>query len=138
MIILDTNIISELMKSIPSDNVINWLDQQNVTELFFTTITIAEISYGLDLLSTGKRKTFLEESFNKSIMFSFKYRILSFDENAARNYGKIMANSKKAGRPMSVPDGQIAAIAQTNNAIVATRNIDDFEYCGIELTNPFI
>lgn len=137
MIILDTNIISELMKSIPSESVINWLDQQEVAQLYITTISIAEISYGLGALSKGKRRTLLEDAFYKSIMATFKYRILSFDESAAYFYGKIMIQRKQLGSPLSIPDGQIAAIASAHRASIATRNIRDFADCELELINPF-
>lgn len=137
MIVLDTNIISELMSNSPSANVVEWFDENNVLDLFITTVTIAEISYGLELLPNGKRKTHLEESFNKSIMIAFKHRTLFFDEDSACIYGKIMSNRKKLGQPMSIPDGQIAAIAKASNASVATRNISDFTQCGLELFNPF-
>lgn len=137
MIILDTNIISEIMKSEPSDHVVNWLNQQEAVELFITAITIAEISYGLNVLSKGKRRTTLEEAFNNAILNAFRYRILSFDEPSAQMYGKIMRLKKKSGYSVSVPDGQIASIARVNGAMIATRNIRGFTDCGLELINPF-
>lgn len=137
MIIIDTNIISELMKPTPSSRVILWLDQQEVTQLFITTITIAEIAYGLHTLPQGNRRNSLEDIFNTAIMEAFTHRILAFDQPAAYQYGKIMAHRKEIGRPLGVPDGQICAIAHNNNAMIATRNIRDFENCGIKLVNPF-
>jgi len=137
MILLDTNIISEMMKPIPNARVINWIDQQNVTQLFITAITIAEISYGLNVLPKGNRRSVLENAFNKAIKESFMHRILLFDDNAAHFYGKIMGERKKLGRPMSILDGQIAAIARTCESVIATRNINDFENCGLQLINPF-
>lgn len=137
MIIVDTNVISELMRASPAIKVIKWLDQQNITDLYITTITIAEISYGLNALPSGRRRQELENNFNKAIHHAFSHRILQFTESAALNYGKLMANRKKLGRPLSVLDGQIAAIAFTQNATLATRNIKDFSDCELDLANPF-
>lgn len=137
MILLDTNVISELMKSVPSSNVIEWIDQQQTSDLFITTITIAEISYGLSILPEGNRRNALEAAFNKVITHAFLHRILDFDTASAYAYGKIMSIRKKMGRPMSVPDGQIAAIAESNRLVIATCNIHDFCDCGFDLINPF-
>ncbi len=138
MILIDTNIISEMMKTTPSNAVVSWFDRQKTTELFITSITIAEISYGLNILSEGKRRNSLETVFNKAIVNAFKHRILSFDENAAHFYGKIMGQRKELGRPLSVLDGQIAAIARAHGFSIATRNIRDFSDCELTLINPFI
>lgn len=137
MIILDTNIISEMMRTAPSEQVITWIDQQHITELFITTITIAEISYGLNISPKGKHRYLLENIFNKTILDTFQHRILPFSESAAHIYGKIMGLRKELERPLSIPDGQIAAIARTHNATVATRNIRDFADCELDLINPF-
>ena len=137
MIIIDTNVISEMMKLSPARSVFNWFDQQDANHLFITTITIAEISYGLNTLPLGKRRTLLEEAFNNTIKEAFKHRILTFDNDAALAYGKIMSQRKELGQPLSVLDGQIIAIARTHNAKIATRNIKDFSDCGIFIINPF-
>lgn len=137
MILLDTNIISEMMKPIPNAKVVAWLNAQKSTYLFVSTITIAEISYGLNALPKGKRRQQLEDAFNKVISIGFKHRVLSFDISATYLYGKIMANRKAIGRPLSVPDGQIAAIADAQDFTLATRNHRDFVDCGLPLVNPF-
>jgi hypothetical protein len=137
MILLDTNIISEMMKPIPDPNVIQWIDRQEVTQLFVSTITIAEISYGLNVLPEGNRKALLEKAFNKALLEAFTTRILAFDESAAHCYGKIMGHRKNLGQPLGVPDGQIAAIAFSHGAAIATRNIRDFKNCDLHLINPF-
>lgn len=137
MILLDTNIISEMMKPSPSEKVVYWIDQLDSARLFISTITIAEISYGVNALPNGDRRDLLEDAFSKAIMDAFKHRILSFDESAAHQYGKIMALRKERGRPLSVLDGQIAAIASVNAFVIATRNVSDFIHCGVELINPF-
>lgn len=137
MIIVDTNIISEMMKPQPSTPVLQWLDAQEITQLFTTSITLAEISYGLNVLPQGNRRALLEDAFNKAMLAAFKHRILFFDERAAHQYGKLMGLRKELGRPLSIPDGQIAAIALVHGAAVATRNTRDFADCGLELINPW-
>ncbi len=137
MILLDTNIISELMKVRPSTQVIAWLDQQKSIHLFLSTITIAEISYGINNLPKGKRRKQLETALMQTIAVSFKHRILDFDLAAAYAYGNIMVQRRKAGKPLSIPDGQIAAIAYAQEFILATRNERDFIKCGLQIVNPF-
>src|SRR5438552_3327921 len=98
MIIVDTNIISELMKPSPSMKVIEWLDHQDPQKLYTTTITIAEITYGLNAIVTSHRKQELEHRFNHAIKDAFLYRLLPFTESSAHVYGKIMAHRKKLGK----------------------------------------
>lgn len=105
--------------------------------MFMSTITIAEIGYGLNVFLQGNRRNGLEEAFNKAIAEAFTGRLLVFDEAAAHHYGKIMAHRKELGKPLGVPDGQIAAIARAHGAAMATRNIRDFTECGLQLINPF-
>jgi toxin FitB len=137
MTLLDTNIISEMMKTNPSAKVISWLNQQEITQLFITTITIAEITYGLNALPDGQRRHALQTAFDKTIQVAFQHRTLAFDEPAAYLYGKLMAHRKSLGRSLSVLDGQTAAIAFAKNAVLATRNIRDFKECGLTLVDPF-
>ena len=133
MILLDTNIISEMMKPAPAKKVISWLDAQDSMQLFICSITIAEINYGIHVLPKGNRCQGIEMAFNKTIAAGFKHRIMHFDETAANSYGMVMAQSQKSGRTLSVLDGQIAAIAVANGAALATRNIRDFEHCPLVL-----
>jgi toxin FitB len=137
MIILDTNVVSEIMKTAASRTVLDWLNAQDAASLYVTTITLAEIGYGLRLLPDGQRRRLLAERFELFIVQAFDQRILSFDEVAARAYGDIMGYRKELGRPISVTDGQIAAIARTNGFSIATRNIKDFDNSQIVLINPF-
>lgn len=137
MIILDTNVVSEFMTSPPDSQVLSWLNAQDVALLYLSTITIAEIGYGLRSMPDGKRRQLLSERFEQFVDEAFTQRILPFDENAARIYGEIICHRKEMGRPMSNLDGQIAAIARSRRFSVATRNIKDFEHCQIELINPF-
>ncbi len=137
MILLDTNIISEVMKAQPAEAVLDWLDEQNSETLYVSTITVGEITYGLRILPDGKRRSVLRERFERFIGLAFEERVLPYDEPAARVYGELMGNRKELGRPMSVADGQIAAVARSNHLSVATRNVDDFRDCDVELINPF-
>lgn len=136
-IVLDTNIISELMKSSPDSNVVAWVDQQNVLTLYITSVSIAEIHYGLSVLSVGKKRHDLEKAFNHLIETAFNQRVLFFDNTAAYHYGVIMAERKKIGKPMSIFDGQIAAMTKTISATLATRNTKDFIQTSVDIIDPF-
>jgi predicted nucleic acid-binding protein len=137
MILVDTNVVSEIMRVAPSANVLNWLNSQKSSDLYCSAVTIGEIEYGLRILPDGKRRQQLKERFERFVALAFAQRVLTFDEPAARLYGEVMGHRKELGRPMSVPDGQIAAIARSKGFTVATRNTSDFESCGVELANPF-
>lgn len=137
MIILDTNIISELMKPLPAQSLLAWLDQQESDTLFITSVTVGEIMYGLHALPEGRRRASLEDAFKKVLNEAFAGRSHPFDDLAAMQYGKIMSACKGKGRGMSVCDGQIAAIVAAHRCQLATRNIKDFEACGISVVNPF-
>lgn len=137
MILLDTNVISEVMRQAPSENVLSWLNQHSNAGLLVSSISIAEICYGLRILPTGQRQQALQARFEQFIAQGFVGRIIAFDEPAARVYAEIMGLCKEKGRPMSLPDGQIAAIVKMHHLVLATRNLSDFESCGIPLINPF-
>lgn len=136
MILLDTNIIAELMRPAPLPAVVEWMNEQDAAELVLSTISVAEIQYGLEILPAGQRRARLETGFRKMAEV-FSGRILSFDLEAAAHYGKVMGQRRAAGRPLGALDGQIAAIARSNGAQIATRNVRDFEGCGVEVVNPF-
>ena len=137
MILLDTNVVSAVMASKPSLAVLAWLDAQDTDHLFLSTITIAEIGYGLRILPEGQRRKGLETGFRAFVARGFEHRTLSFDVAAAGHYAEIMALRRSIGRPMSVPDAEIAAIALANGMALGTRNLTDFEACGLDLINPF-
>jgi len=137
MIIVDTNIISEFMCSRPDPAVIEWFNHQNSRELYVTVITLAEIGYGLRLMPTGHKTKALNSRFNGFVAKAFEERVLDFDKKAADAYIELMACRKEMGLPMSIPDGQIAAIASSQKLCVSTRNTKDFTHCGIEIINPF-
>ncbi len=126
MKILDTNVLSEMMKPTPNGHVIQWIDNQHTHQLYISSITRAEIELGIALLPSGKRKEYLRFASQK--MFAeFSDKCLPFDEKAAIQYGSLVANRTKLGKPISVEDGQIAAIALAHNATLITRNVSDFQ-----------
>jgi len=137
VILLDTNVLSEALKPVPADAVLRWLAAQAPAAVFTTSITLAEILYGLEVLPAGKRRLRLLTAVEKMFAEQFDGRILSFDEDAARLFASIAASRSAAGRPISQPDAMIAAIARSHHAAVATRNTDDFERCGIKVVNPW-
>ena len=114
-----------------------WLDRQAPMELFVTSVSIGEIHFGLECLDEGRRKIDLQARFQQFLERGFAGRILDYSAKCARPYGALMAQRRSAGRPLSAPDGQIAAICLTLGAAIATRNIRDFEQCGISVINPF-
>jgi predicted nucleic acid-binding protein len=137
MILLDTNVISAVMAPAPPAVVLRWLDEQHSDTLYLSTVTIAEIAYGIRVLPDGKRHRALVARFDEFVVRGFEQRVLAFDAASAYEYAKIMAHRRRIGRPMSVPDGQIAAIARHHRMVVATRNLRDFEDCGLDLVDPF-
>ena len=137
MILLDTNVISEIMRIAPNDSVLQWLNTSKSTHLYLSQITIAEITYGLRIMPDGRRRGAMKNRFEQFVDRGFSQRVLGFDMQAASCYGDIMGFRKELGRPVSVLDGQIAAIARARNFTVATRNVADFEDCGVELINPW-
>ncbi len=137
MILLDTNVVSEVMRAQPAESVVAWLNGQPSERLYVSSITLGEIAYGLRILADGRRRTGLRERFERFVALAFDQRVLAYDEAADRIYGDVMGDRRALGAPMSVPDGQIAAIARRNQLAVATRNVSDFENCGIEVIDPF-
>jgi len=137
VIVLDTNVLSEALKPAPADTVLRWLAAQAPAAVFTTTITLAEIMYGLEVLPVGKRRLQLLAAVEKMFAEQFDGHILSFDEEAARLFAGIAASRAAAGRPISQSDAMIAAIARSHRAAVATRNISDFERCGIQVVDPW-
>lgn len=137
MIILDTNVISELMRDTPQQTVLDWLDAQSASSLFVTTITEAEILTGIALLPEGRRQQDLVDAAHRVFATLFIGRVLPFDSDAAHAYAKIFARRHASGRPISQADCQISAIALSREAAIATRNIADFAGIEVELINPW-
>lgn len=137
MIILDTNVISELMRRTPAVAVTRWIDGLPTASLYTTAITQAEILHGVLLLPRGKRRDAIAAAAASMFEQDFAARVLPFGSDAARAYAEIAAARRRAGKPISAFDAQIAAIARASSAGVATRNVDDFEGCGIHVTDPW-
>jgi predicted nucleic acid-binding protein len=137
MIILDTNVIAELMRPKPSARVVVWVAKQRATELFTTSITEAEIFYGIELLAKGKRREGLLAAADAMFTEDLAGRIFGFESETARAFSKIAAHRRALGRPIRHADAQIAAIAQVRGARLATRNVADFEDCGLDVVNPW-
>ncbi len=137
MIVLDTNVLSEMMRAQPETKVIRWLDTQDSDGLLLTAITVAEILYGIHRLPDGKRKNGLREVAMMMFNEDFAGRILAFDTWAAAYYAELVTTRERAGRPTSMGDAQIAAICRNTGASLATRNIKHFEETGIELVDPW-
>ncbi len=137
MIVLDTNVISELMRSNPDPHVLAWLAPQPVESLFTTALTQAEILYGLALLPSGRRQDALLAAARAMFENDLAGRILPFDSEAARAYAEIAAGRRQGGHPISQIDAQIAGITRSRGARLATRNVRDFEACGVEVIDPW-
>ena len=137
MIILDTNVVSELMKPVPAASVVRWAAAQPASGLYTTSITQAEILHGIMLLSPGRRRKAFETAAEAMFREDFAGRILAFSSDAAGPYAGIAAERRRVGRPISHFDAQIAAIALCNGAAIATRNVADFEGCGVKGINPW-
>lgn len=135
MIFLDTNVISETLRRTPNPAVIAWL-VRNDAELALPTVTIAEIAFGIGKIRPDQRSARLEEGLN-AWRHRFADRVFPFTEAAALAYGELMSATLRRGRPMTAPDGMIAAIARVNQGHLATRNIADFETTGLELVSPW-
>jgi len=137
VIILDTNVISELMRLKPSPRVAAWVAKQSVTELFTTSITEAEIFDGIELIAKGKRREELLAAAEAMFAEDLAERVFGFESDAARAFSSIAARRRALGRPISHADAQIAAIAQVRGAKLATRNVGDFLDCGLDVLDPW-
>ena len=137
MFVLDTNVISELMRPEPDTVVIAWVELQKTSDLFTTTISEAELRYGIEILPRGKRRGILETGIEKMFTNGFTNRILPFGREAACAYATIAAIRRSTGRPVSQADCQIAAIALIQKMAVVTRNAPDFNGIGIKVVNPW-
>lgn len=138
MIILDTNVVSELMRKTPIVVVETWIRSQNPDEIAVSAVTVAEILRGIFLLPLGQKRTLLNDDFDDFITDTVANEILPFDHAAAIKFGRLAADRKQCGFNTDSVDLMIAAIALTHNAKLATRNTRDFEGCGIELINPWL
>jgi predicted nucleic acid-binding protein len=137
MTILDTNVLSEIMKPRPATKVVDWMAAQPAASLYTTSITQAEILHGLMLLPPGRRRSALEAAATSMFAEDFGGRILGFGSDAAPTYAQIASDRRRGGRPISHFDAQIAAIARFMGAAIATRNTADFDGCGVTIVDPW-
>ncbi len=137
MVILDTNVISELFRPAPEGAVLRWVETQKPDDLFTTAVSEAEIFRGIEFMPAGRRRSDLLVATEAYFRSDLAGKVLSFDSAAARHYAEIAALRKRAGLPLKEFDVQIAAISRNLNAVLATRNTRDFVGCGVELINPW-
>lgn len=137
MIVVDTDVFSELMRPAPSPQVDEWFASQDEADLFVTAVTLAEVFYGIDRLPAGRRKETIRATANERFS-ALAGKVLPFDEVAARSYGDIASGRERAGLPIGTMDALIAAICRTRGALLATRNTKDFAEAGVSLVNPWI
>jgi hypothetical protein len=136
MIVLDTNVLSEPLKIQPYPKVLAWLDAQAAETLYLSTISYAELRFGVLKMPDGKRKNDLAAQIERVVEL-FKDRMLEFNVKAAEQLAQIGARSQKIGKPATAPDAYIAAIAAANGFSVATRNVDYFKHSGVPVINPW-
>ncbi|MDP2226056.1 MAG: type II toxin-antitoxin system VapC family toxin [Moraxellaceae bacterium] len=138
MIVLDTNVLSELMRAQPAHAVLAWLDRQPTADLFITAITVAEILYGIERLPQGQRREQLSATAGRILADAFTGRVLAFDERAAVAYAALVAAREQSGRPIGMADAQMAAICAVHGLSLATRNTADFVALDIPLIDPWL
>ena len=136
MILLDTNVVSEAMKPEPDETVRAWLDEQAAETLYLSSVTVAELMFGIGALPDGKRKDRLTAALD-GVMELFADRILPFDTGAARHYAELAVKARAAGKGFPTPDGYIAAIAASRGFVVATRDASAFDAAGHEVIDPW-
>ena len=137
-VLLDTNVVSELIRKVPEPNVVTWVSGHSLDDLFFSAVSEAELRYGAAILPVGQRRNTLFREIEAMLRDAFEDRVLPFDSEAARAYGYIAAGRRSTGRPVAPADCQIAAIAASRGMVVATRNVRDFEDMGIKIVDPWV
>jgi hypothetical protein len=137
MILLDTNVVSEPLKISGNPNVLAWFDAQAIETLYLSTISLAELRFGIAVLPDGKRRELLQSSLERRVLPLFAGRILAFDEPASQSYAHLRARARAAGLAIAPADGYIAAIAATHGFEVATRDTQPFEAAGVAVINPW-
>ena len=137
MTLIDTNVISELMRLSPTPAVLEWFGRETATDLYFSAVGEAELRRGAAILPAGNRREDLVAEIDAMVAEDFADRVLPFDSAATVAFAEIFADRHAAGQPISFPDCQIAAIARSRGMTVATRNVRDFEDTGIRIVNPW-
>ena len=137
MIILDTNVVSEAMKTQMNPAVLVWLDKQGASDLYLTATSLAELRLGIEILPIGRRKAFLAGALERVVRQATGNRVLAFDMDAARMYAEIVSLARAKGLAIGIADGQIAAVAAVHGFTVATRDTSPFEAAGVGFVNPW-
>lgn len=137
MLVIDTNVASDLMRPAPTPSVAAWISERDAATMFLTAISEAELRFGVAILPAGRRRNALEAAMRRWLARGFDERILPFDSAAARAYAEIAADRRQAGRPIGEADCQIAAISRSRGASLVTRNVRDFEGTGVEVVDPW-
>ena len=137
MILIDTNLISEMWKAEPNPDVLAWIDSQTLETLYLSAITVAELRFGLATMPQGKRRTIYQERLEKEVLPLFAGRVLPFDLNTSQAYANLMARARIGGNAIGKADGYIAATASVSGYLVATRDIGPFEAAGLKIVNPW-
>lgn len=136
MIVVDTNVVSELMRPLPSKRVLAWVASQPVRELYTSAVTLAEVLYGIERMPAGRRREELMSAATE-VFGAFAEQVLAFDSTAAGQHALVVSHRDRLGMPIEGFDAQIAAICQVRGAALATRNVSDFKETGIEIINPW-
>jgi predicted nucleic acid-binding protein len=137
MIVIDTNVISELWKVEPNPNVLAWVDAQAIETLYLSAVTVAELRYGLATMPEGKRRTIYHERLEQEVLPAFQGRVLAFDLDTSKTYADLMARARAKGKAIAKADGYIAATAGAHAFIVATRDTSPFQAAGLSVINPW-
>lgn len=137
MIVVDTNVLSELWRVAPDPKVLAWMDGQVVETLFLSAITVAELRFGLAAMPQGKRRSIYQERLEREVLPAFAGRVLPFDLDASKAYGELMAQARAAGLAIGNADGYIAATALARGLMVATRDTSPFKAAGLAVIDPW-
>lgn len=137
MILIDTNVISELWKVEPNPDVLVWIDAQAVETLHLSAITVAELRFGLATMSQSKRRSIYQDRLEREVLPAFAGRVLPFDLDASQAYANLMARAKAEGRAIGKADGYIAATAAARALMLATRDVAPFQAAGLNVINPW-
>ena len=137
MILLDTNVLSEPLRATGNSNVLAWIDEQIIETLYLSTISLAELRFGIAALPEGRRRDTLHSSLEQRVLPLFAGRILSFDAPASQSYAALRTRARAAGQAIAPADGYIAAIAATHGFAIATRDTSPFEAAGLAVINPW-
>jgi len=137
VIVLDTNVVSELMRPAPAPSVLDWVDVQEPSDLMITTVTAAELRAGVAVLPSGRRRSDISRRMEQLLTRTFAGAVLPFDLEATAHYADVVATRRRAGRPIPALDAQIAAICRQHDAALASRNVRDFAATGVDVIDPW-